>query len=244
MRITKDDSQPTQFSYEPAYFWVNLGEGSGQETSYMTPVIGIDLTQLYALSGLAHEVDHMKMWKERYDQLHALNLDHKIICSRIDYEMGTTNYHSRSENRAMAAEMRIERLFPNHPYMQTDGIIKPTEYFHFGYVNRMSYDDFEELKNEMKKDSYSEERAMSYMRKLVAFAHETKARALELPPETIDPRWKAATIYDLLVRPAGIERLEFYKTKRRFQSLLIKACEEFGISECIEAKDIVQSKRQ
>lgn len=219
MTIDKKTNQPIKFEREPAYFWVNLSENL---SSSFVPIIATDLTRDYALSSLAHEFDHFKKWKAKYDELAATGMKHKAICRMLDKLMATPQWRRESEKSATDVEVDYEKRFAGHIYMRTGGFIKPTDPSNILFINRMSYPDFEAVRVEIIKKRPNFVTAYADMLELVKFAAANRVHD--------------KTLRYLIAEPSGIERLDTPLKLKRFQRLLMKACDELRLERCIEAK--------
>lgn len=253
------DQTAPRFSWEPAYFWVNPKPFNWEKQPLTTfkPIISIDLTQDYALAALLHEFEHFKMWRQFYNDFRNRGLNHERACLAANHELGKTENWYLGEKLALGAETYAEHNHPNHPYMHAH-FRKPLEYYEKNYVNRMMYPAFEAFNQELRKKfdkkkrvarSYSDSVAHDYMREMVTFAYETKEAALDYykkrpgyqSDQMID--WlKNSTLFDLLARPYGIERLQALGRQKDFEQMLLKVCAERKIDQnlCVKKAEAVQ----
>ena len=119
----------------------------------------------------------------------------------------------------MAAEIE----YPDTPYPALRR--GPREFFEYGYLNRILYPEFEGVRQVLRSNQ-GLEKAQEYMRTMVATCIEVREKAIaywEQQPggEKMVRQWQRASLFDLIARPAGQERIR--KSRRKFLQLLKEA---------------------
>ena len=85
-----------------------------------SPIIGIDLTQEFSLTSLAHEMEHLRMWSEIKENLKLTN----ALFSEQDASLKAKEISNQSEmrvvgeRRSLEAELVVENDFTS-PFNQT-----------------------------------------------------------------------------------------------------------------------------
>lgn len=242
---------------EGPYFWVNLNRES---SSYLIPVIAIDLAQSGALPALMHELQHFRMWKEFNDRFIGEGASREKAAHDAVDAVWTVDNQILGEQRAVSAEMQAEKDHPDHPLSRV-GFHRPLHFYERGYVNRVTYPQFEAIRQHLRavkwqgqdRDEALLERIMS---EAVTVARDTKEKAVahwrDRSFATIDgeeargemARAQLSSIFELLVRPYGMERLEGDQTVQDFMSVLRTSCDKLGISqeECFGTRRRRQSQ--
>ena len=122
-----------------------------------SPIIGIDLTQEFSLTSLAHEIEHLRMWSEIKENLKLKN----AFFSERDASLEAKGISQQSkmrvvgERRSLEAELLVENDFTSpfnrgvHPRAQqiTDD----------GYVGRMVYPENEGVRDLLHKAKWGGE---------------------------------------------------------------------------------------
>lgn len=138
------DAKYEQTSWEPPYFWVNLYEGS---SSYLRPVIAIDLFKHNSLPALKHELEHFRFWHKLYNKHRALGLNHEEATKSAVSEALSVEEYPKSERLAVDAEIKTELQYSDHLFCDTAMGSRPNKIYQDGYVNRITYPEFEGVKN-------------------------------------------------------------------------------------------------
>lgn len=235
--------------HEPAYFWTNTDENS---SSYLIPVIAIDLAQDHALAALHHELVHFKIWLSIYQGNLARGFNRQAAVAAANAEVIKESMILDGEKQAIAAEMQIDREFPHHPFNRPRGMVRAREFWHPTYVNRVTYPEFSAIVNlfrdaSLKGGTPNVSRVKFYLKYLIGFAEENRRRALtylKLDPSHVrhpsyaelaekfgdlSSYWQSSSVYTLVSRPSGLERFPHDGSVALFRQLFHEACNELGI---------------
>ncbi len=137
----KADGVYVESRWEPPYFWVNTYDFSPH---YLKPVIAIDLSTSNSLPALAHEVEHLRVWRVLYDDLRKVGHDHKTATLMAYEESQTVHNYTESERLAVNAEIASQLKYKDNPFNENQS--RPCHHFQAGYVNRMTYPEFEGIR--------------------------------------------------------------------------------------------------
>jgi len=121
------------------------------------PIIGIDFSQDFAISGLAHEMEHFHMWKEIKDGLIKEGMPKKDAAQEANLISLESKNRVIGEMRALRAEIRFEKEVENRlNAARTEG--NPSKPWELGYVARMTYPQCEGLRDHLHKIRWSDEK--------------------------------------------------------------------------------------
>jgi|GEM_PF-2989732 len=221
-----------EWQHESPYFWVNLNPAS---TSFLKPVIGIDLTGDRALAAFHHEMEHFKIWLESYHAQRNSGLDHEAAARAAVDHVWQQDMIVYGERKAVEAEMQAERSYPDHPFNQSQGKIRPTNYWEMGYINRITYPEYQVVRQILHQHANNNKELdlkslRYYLEEMVRAALDLRAKAQDYlrvnPDDQIESYWRNPTMSDLLLRPNGRERLEQERTLLLFELYLNEICWE------------------
>lgn len=239
--LSADDRRLVDWEIEPSYFWVNLDP---QSKSYLIPVIAIDLNRDRALSSLSHEMEHFKIWLAAYQRLQAEGLDTEAAAKAAVDEVLREDMIVYGERLAVAAEMEADRKYKVHEFNRARSLHRPTNYWEYGYINRITYPEFEAVRAILRQNLHfgtplDLKTLDGYLLQMVTTALEIRRKAnLRL---LIEGQTEAAEkllqtdVFSLLAKPYGIERLRTDKTLRRFKRHVKRICNQLqatGLDRC------------
>lgn len=230
--------KPPVWQDESPYFWVDPREES---PSYLIPVIGIDLTSVGALSALAHEFEHFKVWWEEFESALHKGFDRKAAAHFAIDKVWEPKMVVYGESLAVAAEMKLEREWPHHPFNRLEWR-HSSHPWQRDYVNRITYPEFEGVRILLKKvqaavksgdskmDELNEYTGLldMYVHQMVYVANETRENALKTlaPDHELVAYWKSQTLIQLLIEPFGSESLKRDGLFEAFTALVRYKCLE------------------
>lgn len=141
-----------------------------------TPVIGIDLTQDFALAALAHEMEHFRMWREIRADLIAKGVAPSAASLEANTELNTSANRVIGERRSVDAEMDAERRPDSH---WNTGALRPSTPTERGYATRIAYPEIEGVRDALHRARWSEdpldvEAAKTYLSRAIAIALDTR----------------------------------------------------------------------
>ena len=227
-----------RFAREAAYHWINLDSKS---PSYLIPVIGIDLSGDLSLAALKHELEHFRHMREIYNRNRAGGMEHaQALISAYD-ETFTVEGTLIGEKRAIQAEIRSELEQQDHPFNTLYGKPPyPLHYYDEGYVNRISYPEFEAVRlhlnaHKWKGAELNDHFVSATLKSLIDSTLQLRGQAIEYWEEKGDrakvDTFRKSSVYEMLAKPYGEYRLTSSLVVVEFRKALSKACEEKNISE-------------
>jgi hypothetical protein len=222
---------------EPAYFWINLNP---QSSSYLKPVIGIDLSRPTSLAGLYHELEHFRYVRELYQIERSKGLNHedalRAAYAQTDTDQGTVE----GERRAVNAELKAELEMQDHPFNSTLGGTRDAIYFYEpAFANRMTYPEFEGVRRHLHRHKWQNEPLNeTFVRNTLKTAIETalsiKARAIEhwqQKDQVQADTFRKANVYSMMTEPYGAPRLVTNLIGLEFRQWLGRVCAQMNVSE-------------
>jgi hypothetical protein len=229
----------TEYTREPAYFWLNLYADS---PSYLKPVIALDLSGEMALAALYHEREHFRHFRELYSNYRRRGFGHEKAMKRAYAETNSERMIVEGERRAVRAEIDAETVYAEHPYNRHHrSFWEPKEYFEVGYVNRMAYPEFEAIRAHLHRYRWSSgaldegflaecfrhaiEEALSVRDRATTYWKERDSDSADLK------HWRESNVFLMLTEPYGRERLDASQLVDLFKSELSKVCADLGVSE-------------
>jgi hypothetical protein len=212
-----------------------------QLTSYLKPVIAIDLRQDRAFAGFAHEMEHFRDWKKLYDKYRQAGLDHETATRKsVEEHLSPDNYVA-GERKALDAEIKNEIQYAEHIFNQSREGRRAHFFYEFNYVNRMSYPEFEGvlqlLRFQRNGQTIDENLLKSYFEHLITFSLNTKSEAiayLKFQENLTDKQirdlysWEDASVLEMLIYPYGIERLTGENLYNTFVTQLARHAKSMG----------------
>lgn len=252
MKARRIDTTTGRFAgwhFTPPFFWANL---LSNLPTYLTPRIAIDLNQDRALSALHHELQHFKIFIELRDQNLRLGMSMQEATREAVRESLTRKMVVLGERQAIAAEMKADLDFKDHPGNRSHGMTRAAHFWEIGYINRVTYPEFSAVRNilydaKIAGQNPDAPEVKEYLGEMLTQAQEIKRRALAFlsspkaglggpadpPPKAVASilaSWRRTTYFDLLTQPYGMERLSPDQTVESFKFYLAELCRERRIS--------------
>ena len=135
--------------------WLESPAGAYFRLDGDRPVIGIDLTQPYALAGLAHEREHFLMWQEVKAELEAEGVPVEDSAAAAMARTNETAMRVVGERRSVNAEMAME-IADDTEWNRGDTLLPRTN-TEAGYVRRVTYPEVEGVRDLLHRARWSEE---------------------------------------------------------------------------------------
>ncbi len=228
-------------SEQVPYFWVNYSLHN--LTSYLRPVISIDLSKEDALEALSHEKGHFNFYGRELHKANQAGLEGleaaKVAAERAHSDEGSL----LSEREAVADEMKSQREYRGHLFA---GSYRALEIWEKGYINRITYPEFWSLKRWLlikkggSKDPMVDEMIEDRMSQILDRVVEVKTqlKKMKLDPKVSRDRTKLASIkstlarsdYELMLFPYGYEDLTKDQTFDEFSRYLEKLRAKKGLN--------------
>lgn len=193
IRLARVSHGPGSLSHwDPPYFWVNFTLNN--LSSYLKPVIAIDLTEPMALPAIAHEHGHFLYWRKLYHQAIAQKMTHEQAMEWSAKAAFEDEHWILSEHEAVTAEMAMEKAVANDPLARTSHESRRAQMpVDWGYVNRVTYPEFAVVRNKLERrktnpktwTEQDEARTKELIAFLVDSALEGKQNALDLVEDLI-----------------------------------------------------------
>jgi hypothetical protein len=188
-----------------------------------------------------HEYAHFQFWKERYDQLRAQGMNHQEACFHLNLQMSDGEFRLLSERNSIRAEMQAESEHKNSPYNRAH--YRAHDFWESGYINRLAYPEFEAVRSELEESKNREpnkQKARLYMKQMVEFALKARDEALAYRKKHhMGLKFAMGdTVYDLIAKPYGMERLGWpdemkenptLTSKILFLEVLRDVCDELNV---------------
>jgi uncharacterized circularly permuted ATP-grasp superfamily protein len=216
-----------------AYFRVS---GEGQ------PIIAIDLAQPRALAGLAHEMEHFRMWRDELQIALASPGAITPLEAALEANEATLTPDNRyeGERRAVQAELRIENRSGN----LNSGVLRPTQEHQPGFVARFNYPHVESVRDALHREKWSKEpinpsqvsdqlqRAIinALRSRRVAHAHYAQVASPTNETKALKGYFKNVDLFDMIFDRGATFRFNSDGTSKRLQELFWNAFDEIVAS--------------
>lgn len=189
---------------EGAYFWVNFERKDS--SSYLKPIIAIDLTEPMALASLAHEFEHFLFWRNMYQQGRTNGLGHPEAIEWAARQIDLNEFWLLSERAAVKAEMAIEQTIDKDIFARAELSHRRAQTpVDIGYVNRITYPEFSVLRRLLMSrvakgrwDGNDEKRAIELVQFLTEAAVVGREQAINTLKEyATKSRWSKAELAEI-----------------------------------------------
>lgn len=199
------------------------------------PIIGIDMTQDYALSALAASMAHFQVWREHREAFARAGAGPAEAALKARDKIFESEVRIESAERALKAEMAADA--DQSSALNRGGYTKALSPADPGFVMRMSYPRVEGVRDLLLRgasDSSAEAAAKKHLSKMVIFALSKRqlghrqlidaARTAETPAESYRNMARADAlaarrVFDLIFDPGSVERFRADGTLGRLASL-------------------------
>lgn len=213
-RATRADGTFDGWFAESPYFWLNRHETS---PSYLRRIIGIDPTEPRMLASLAHEIEHLRLWKETFDGKRARGLAEADAAEQAWGEVWTIEATLEGERRAVSAEMRMELEHPGNPFNRPYANPGPLHFWERGFIARITYPEYQVVRILLGGSSPQLE---GYLRGWIERAEQIRARALDylIPGDPRRGYWEQTPLLELMLGEFGHLRLQ---TEDKYDALKV-----------------------
>jgi hypothetical protein len=198
------------------------------------PILGIDLTQDFALAGLAHELEHLRMWNEWRKKFLQQGMSPEKASRAAFEKTSETALRVEGERRSVEAEMRIE-ADGSSPYNR-GATFKPRRIFDRGYLNRIMYPEIVGVRDLLHRARWSgepldEAGALRYLDSMLRMAERFRANPERLLGTGETGPWlrsalgrmRHASHFDLLFSKKTLDAFKADDTIRELERLFEKA---------------------
>lgn len=190
-----------------AYFWVN--HSNPNLSSYLKPIIAVNLFGNNSLEMLSHEFEHFKRWRLIYQKLKAENSELPLKNRRSDNDLRiqaalfveeNPEEWLESETNAVEAELNSQINEAHHTFNHSN--LKPLPYKNtqFGYAARRLYPFVQAIRIALKKD-FDEAKLRSWFFELSQQAIELRQAAVE--SGTKEKAWYEASLIEIIFDVGG-----------------------------------------
>jgi hypothetical protein len=244
--------------YEKAMpgFWVNYT--LPQLSSYLKPVVAVNLFSERAYAAFAHEMEHFRYWKEIYLGLLAQGMEKSEAVKQAyliaDREENLIHHERKAVEAEIAAEQTEDQLFNRRRHKE-----RPRHDEDFGIVNRRMYPEFESLRRVLLRlaqnphDERDLAQARDLMRIQIEYAVKMREQNMNNKTGMIErmksviygrdetlTKWETSPLIDMLALPFGIERLEADLTVAAFMQLYLEVIKDLGLPNDLPSSEFLK----